>query len=526
MRNYYIGIGGTGARLAEALLHLCGAGLGPSHLTLFLIDPDQGNGNLARTQALATAYKAARDSIRDRADASVDLLSTQVTLPDPFVWHVFQTKGVTLGAHLNLSTLQGQQPELAGFAETLFSPTELNTPLDQGFRGHPNIGAVVLSDIPSTDDPWRTFWTDVQTAQTEGEVQVFLAGSVFGGTGAAGLPTLGNPAVLKQDPRVTLGGGRSKIRLGSALVLPYFTVPPPTSDHDGQMFVTSADFPIAAKAALDYYAEKPLAFDDVYLLGDSLAQPVGAFSAGNATQENAPHYIELVGALAALDFYRSPKPASPVVFHASRASAQLSWDDLPASRDEGRFQEHLNQVKEQIATFTTFAHAYLGYALNVLDQPPGDLADVWHREHFYPKGLMGFGHDKTKDPRLNRQPLDNLAAYLRLYLDWITALDSDPAHVKLFDRTQITTNPLARGGQVVALAERTSSLGTGVRLTSVTYTAPQNAFSVFKNVLDQTDVRNQPTDAVSNSDRFVNLFHKASRTFARANYRLASGPSA
>lgn len=525
MRNYFIGIGGTGARLAEALIHLCGAGLGPSHLTMFLIDPDQGNGNLARTLTLATAYRAARMALRDRADASVDLLGTEISLPTPFVWHVFKDKGVSLGTYINFSTLQGQHPDLAGFAQTLFSAQELSTELDQGFRGHPNIGAVVLSDIPHDDDPWRTFWTDVQTAQVEGDVQVFLAGSVFGGTGAAGMPTLGNPAVLKQDPRATLGGGRSKIRLGGALVLPYFSIPPPAGDQSGSMFVTSSDFPMAAKAALDYYASKPLAFDDLYLLGDSLAQPVGAFSPGNATQENMPHYIELTGALAALDFYRSARPTVSTCFHASRSTASLTWDDLPVSRDHADYQVHANRVKDQVATFTTFAHAYLSYAMDVLNQSPDDLADVWHREHFYPKAMLGWGHDKTKDPRPVRQPLDNLASYLRMYLDWAASLDSDPSHVYLFDRSQLSTGPLSRGGQVIAVADRPFALGTSLRLPSRTYAAPETAFSTFKNVLDVTDVRNKPNDSVSNTDRFVNLFYIASRSFARTNYALVTAES-
>ena len=38
--NYVIGIGGTGARVVEARVHCCAAGLGPEQLSLLIVDPD------------------------------------------------------------------------------------------------------------------------------------------------------------------------------------------------------------------------------------------------------------------------------------------------------------------------------------------------------------------------------------------------------------------------------------------------------------------------------------------------------
>jgi hypothetical protein len=514
IRNYYIGIGGTGARLAEALIHLCAAGLGPRNLTVMLVDPDQGNGNLARTQALATAYADAAKSFKDRAGDDVDLFATELTLPKPFVWYVFDRRGVTLGDHINLASLDGRHPELAGFARALFSHDELTTRLDEGFRGHPNIGAAVLSDVPSDREPWQTFWADVERAQAEGEVQVFLAGSIFGGTGAAGIPTFGAREVLKFDPRASLGG-RSKIRLGAALVLPYFTFASGVPADGQQMFVTSADFPIATRAALSYYADKELAFDDVYLLGDSLGQNVGGFSPGNQNQENAPHYIELAGALAALDFFESTPTGSAQYFHAARSSDRIGWDDLPVTRETDQIQARLNRLKEQIATLTTFAYTYLGYGMPVLTAPPEQLDDPWHVEHFYPKKI--FGRDKGKDPRPQRQVLDVVGKYLQQFVAWAAALDQGATGgVLLFDaeRLQQATN----GAEPAA---NSATIGTLLRSTS-----KGQDFTAFKNVLNATDVRGKPTEDVSNTDRWVNLFHRASRQFARDNYVLQGTNSA
>ena len=287
-KNYFIGIGGTGARLAESLVHLCAAGLGPQNLTLFLIDPDQGNGNLARTTSLMDAYVSARKSFEQPAGDDVVPFQTHLTVPSAPVWHIFDRRGVRLADHIGLASIKNTNPALADFAQVLFSDDEMGTALDEGFRGHPNIGATVISDVPTDADPWQTFWQDVGTAQGPGEVQVFVAGSIFGGTGAAGIPTLGSPEVLKFAQQASLGTS-SKIRLAAGLVLPYFSFTPgATPPGQSQLFVTAADFPLATKAALAYYAEKDLAYDDVYLLGDSLGQNVGAFSPGNQNQTQPP----------------------------------------------------------------------------------------------------------------------------------------------------------------------------------------------------------------------------------------------
>lgn len=521
-KNYYIGIGGTGARLAESLVHLCAAGLGPKDLTLFLIDPDQGNGNLARTTSLMEAYVAARKAFEQPAGDDVVAFQTNVALPDPAVWHIFDRRGVRLADYVGLATVKQSNPALADFAKVLFSDDEMGTALDEGFRGHPNIGATVISDVPTDVDPWQTFWQDVQGAQAPGEVQVFLAGSIFGGTGAAGIPTLGAPDVLKFDARASLGTA-SKIRLGAGLVLPYFSFAPGTPPPgQPQMFVTSSDFPIATKAALAYYAEKDLAFDDVYLLGDSLGQDVGAFSPGNQNQKNRPHYIELAGALAALDFYESrPHGGETKYFHAARPDPRLEWKDLPVSRDADAVPRRLALVKERLTSFAAFAYTTLAYGVPTLDRDIDEVSDAWHADHFAPRNMIG-RRNKDKDPRqpADRQRIDAVAAYLRRYVDWAAALDPGPdGNVRLFNGAQLLT----REGEIPNPKAPGHEHGVGTLLRDRT----QNEdFTAFENVLLGTNVVGQPDASVSNSDVFVNLFYRASRAFATDNYSLQTAEEA
>ena len=52
MKNFIIGIGGTGAKCLEHLLHCCSSGLGPEQLWAGMVDQDEANGNVSRTKIL------------------------------------------------------------------------------------------------------------------------------------------------------------------------------------------------------------------------------------------------------------------------------------------------------------------------------------------------------------------------------------------------------------------------------------------------------------------------------------------
>ena len=63
MKNFIIGIGGTGAKCLEHLLHSCAAGLGPKNLWAGMVDQDEANGNVSRTKILLYKYIKLRDTL-------------------------------------------------------------------------------------------------------------------------------------------------------------------------------------------------------------------------------------------------------------------------------------------------------------------------------------------------------------------------------------------------------------------------------------------------------------------------------
>ena len=511
--NYYIGIGGTGARVAESLLHLCAAGYGPKQLKLFIIDPDEGNGNLSRTKELITRYQTARSHLQDQAAADFPLFATEVSTPDPLVWSIFARGNTRLADHINVANLKSADRPLYDLVNVLFTQAELGEQLDEGFRGHPSIGAVVMSEPAEDTDPWRTFWTDVEKAQQQGEVRVFLAGSIFGGTGAAGIPTLGSPEMLKFHPRAKLSDTASKIQLGACLVLPSFTFDTAgaTGPESERLFVTAADFPIATKAALQFYNEKELAYDQLYLVGDSLAQSVGDFSPGSAKQENRPHYVELSAALSAEDFFLQPEGANPTgrYYIAGRRGKEVGWQSLPLAHDAEQVRPRQDLLKRRLVSMTAFAYSFLEFGYPLLATAPEDVDYAWHEEHFYPrKGV--FRRDESRDPRQPEQKavLTAVKEYCERFLSWAAALDEGAdGPVALLNRSR-----LLNGGDTVDYEKELAAIGTFLREPS-----KELDFNHFRNLLDQPTTL---SDRLSPAGKYAGLFYEAARRFAEENYAV------
>ena len=65
MKNFIVGIGGTGAKCLEHLLYCCASGLGPEKLWVGMVDQDEANGNISRTKIQLTKYMNLRRSLRD-----------------------------------------------------------------------------------------------------------------------------------------------------------------------------------------------------------------------------------------------------------------------------------------------------------------------------------------------------------------------------------------------------------------------------------------------------------------------------
>ena len=193
MKNFVIGIGGTGAKCLEHLLHCCSAGLGPEQLWVGMIDQDEANGNVSRTKVLLSKYQNLQDSLRNETknDLTKDsnLLKTKISSNADSVWLPLKGADPTLEEVINYELLK---PEVKGLLDCLYAPEEKAQNLSEGFRARPNIGAAaMLATSANENDP---FWNQIHKALDDArggeEVRIFIISSIFGGTGASGFPNI------------------------------------------------------------------------------------------------------------------------------------------------------------------------------------------------------------------------------------------------------------------------------------------------------------------------------------------------
>ena len=107
--------------------------------------------------------------------------------------------------------------------DMLFAPgdEEQDMPLSQGYQGRAHIGsAAMLASLDKDVGGFNRRLTElIKMAKQDQDVRIFLVGSVFGGTGAAGFPTL-----ARAVNQIRTGGddaaGRENVRVAGALMLP------------------------------------------------------------------------------------------------------------------------------------------------------------------------------------------------------------------------------------------------------------------------------------------------------------------
>ena len=356
MKNFIIGIGGTGAKCLEHLLHCCTAGLGPDQLWAGMVDQDEANGNVSRAKILLSKYINLQNSLRNEGknDLGKDskLLKTRITSNADSVWLPLKGADPTLEQMIQYNILK---PEVKGLIDCLYDPDERKQNLSEGFRARPNIGAAaMLATTANEDDPfWSQIYKAIDAARGGEEVRVFIISSIFGGTGASGFPNIARRIkAIQKEKNVT-----SNFHLGGALMLPYFTYDVPDQNMEGEIFAKPEEFLDQTKGALEYYSklfEHDKIFDQVYVTGSDPLSKLPNFKMGGNLQNNPPLFPELYAALGACKFFSEDNAISSnqEIFHIGKNdSNETIWSDVP------NVSNKLNS-KEKLAELIRFSFTY------------------------------------------------------------------------------------------------------------------------------------------------------------------------
>ena len=323
MGCYVIAVGGTGNKILESIVYAAsadafytidenGARTPIDRLDMLSVDVDAACGNTTRAKRAAEYYEKVRRSF--------DL--------SPFEHRCFHTQLCVDRWSTDLSRRAASVAQMAQnhqtdklLARTLFTSTEMQLEYSEGFRGHPDLGVLFFADMLSTlEDSRRSGQPDELNALIDrmdadiacgDTVKLILCGSIFGGTGASGIPALSKYMHRRYQ------GKRDKFVMGAMLMMPYYKVPPAHADPNREIVVESDAFLDKARTALQYYGMESMIresdtdenglFDAVYLLGLPPEHFVSTriYSTGSQSQENDAHMLEWLAARCVSRFMRT-----------------------------------------------------------------------------------------------------------------------------------------------------------------------------------------------------------------------------
>lgn len=304
---YIFGIGGTGSRVLKALTMLMASGCklenGFDTVVPMIIDPDSSNGNLDQAKNLLTNYQNLRNKINNPDSFFTQKVKTINELAnsdsnvnsDFFQFQLENVQAKKFRDYIDFDSLPEDYKNAQddkNFLRLLYSEQNLKSDLKVGFKGNPNMGAVVLNQFTNSND----FARFAETFQ-QGDA-IFIINSIFGGTGAAGFPLL--LKTLKGGNTVANRNLISQSKIGGITYLPYFSL-------DKQDEVNADSFDEKTKSALDYYKRTIIdenQINSLYFIGNN-NKTIYKYAVGEAEQKNYANFIELAGALSVFDFCKN-----------------------------------------------------------------------------------------------------------------------------------------------------------------------------------------------------------------------------
>lgn len=409
-RLFIFAIGGTGSRVVKALTMLLAAGVDikARQVIPIIIDPDSTNGDMKRTIEILKLYNRIRKKLTIKEGKS-KFFQTEIgtlrslsedgdgasSLSEVYRYSIDGSKEGRFREFIDYSSLDEAN---RAFVDLLYSSGNLNLRLDEGFKGHPNIGAVVLNQYKDSHE-FRNF-----AAEFSQNDRIFIVSSIFGGTGAAGFPLMLKNFRNAKSEIATNSEFLRNARIGALTVLPYFSVAP----QKGGMIDTDT-FNSKAKAALSYYKRNIIdnrSLNALYYIGDDISQSYD-YAEGQESQKNKAHLVEMIGALAIINFMntangdletRNGKAVAPLYkeFGLRDVADPLFFKHLPLSTTRRLFSP-----LTQYAYFCLYMRQQFDRSLN--KQPWSNRGNVKIDREF----------------KQNSPFFDNVNRFNRHYWDWL-----------------------------------------------------------------------------------------------------------
>lgn len=390
---FVFGIGGTGSRVLRSLAMLMATGVkfGADEIVPIIIDPDTANADLTRTVSLLNQYSTINADLTFSGSNKNRFFKTEFERIIPnYTLRINDTDDKTFKQFIEYASMSKTNK---AFTRMLFSDKNLNSSMEVGFKGNPNIGSVVLNQIASSED-----FEKFANHFSEGD-RIFIVSSIFGGTGASGFPLL-----LK-----TLRTGNSfpnydiinRSTIGAVTIMPYFKL-----NQDEESEIDSSTFISKTKSALAYYEHnisRNNSINALYYLADDVAKTYENHE-GGSSQLNDAHLIEFLGATAIIDFSNSRFD--------STSNMELGVKDGTNAVTFNSFYRKMHDLLYvPMVQFTLMANALTHkkdtYSSSSFAANKGNFVDFYSSNFFsYLEEFFCNYHDWLKEMKTNKRELD------------------------------------------------------------------------------------------------------------------------
>ena len=383
---FVFGIGGTGARVLRSfgMLMAAGVDIRCDKVIPILIDPDTQNADLNRTVEMLKSYRRLHKVAGEKSGFFSKNISKLADIEQGSTGKVKDTFTFDFGG-INQSFKEfihysEMDPDTQSLMQLLYTEDNLQSPLTIGFKGSPNVGSVVLNKL--IDSPEIRYFAD---NFRKGD-RIFIISSIFGGTGAAGFPLL-LKNLKNPDSGLQNAGDISSALIGAITVQPYFGL-----QSDNESVIDSNTFITKTRDALAYYKNNLQGLQALYYIADNPDTPYEN-RPGGASQKNNAHLVEMLSALAIIDFmnYSEADLSGPTLYHEYGLK-----EDSRAVTFEHLYEDTKQKISKQLVQFKYFAKYYKDF----VPQDKGKnyykalrLDDAFANDNFH-KELLNFLENK------------------------------------------------------------------------------------------------------------------------------------
>jgi hypothetical protein len=406
MDAFIISVGGTGAKVTKAIINLCASGLiNLDRIHILFVDQDESNGNLAD----------AREHLR--------LYNEIQNFPVFGDTSIFETKIIDYGLWIpalndenfvdvvKYNLLNDKEEYLI---KTLFDRDEIKMIYFQdGFIGRPAFGSVAfsknLNDETLKNKPWGNFVRQIQISAASEPPMIFLIGSIFGGTGASGIPTIAQ--LLKEYlPTQKV----DDFQINGIILFPYFIfITPGDEEHK---FAQAFNFNLKTFIAIKYYEQLLInTFNYLYFIGLEKYQTVES-APGGPQQRNEANITELYSALALYHAISNEETQNRFYLIGRNSDEKITWTDIPYNAI----------IKPKLSSFLRFSFIFSSLIYPVIVK----------RDTYKPSHIPWlFDYIKTEEISEISTYSEKIKEFSDNFIQWISELTiSAPIDIDIFDK--------------------------------------------------------------------------------------------